>query len=249
MKKILDEKEFPILIVAYRKSLVRRYSVENLKKFKDFDSIPRERIEKLISYFLEQLYPEIEKRIELDKAFTSLGNFIQSPEKLFGLIGSVGTIIFKFGKQFFSAAKAGVSALKSYLKANQFEEFLFHEAKFFLEQGKDLNEEINFRALVSKVNKNEAEEFRKQILSLFETLSNQKLLKKVEDVMLYVIQKMKEKPKTYAETDIRGIELGLSIIESGKSIFAELNEDSVKLILKGIDIVEKDFFENSLNLN
>ncbi len=249
MKKILEEKDFPKLISAYRNSLIKRYSEENLSTYKEFDSIPRERIEKLVNYFLELLYPEIEKRIELDKAFIALGNFIHSPDKLFGLIGSVGTIIFKFGKQFFSAAKAGVSALKSYLKANQFEVTLFIEAKQMLEQGFDLNDEIVFNKLISRIEKKEANEFRKQIISLFETLSNQKLLEKVKEVMIYVIEKMKEKPNIYNQSDISGIELGIFIIDQGKIIFSELDEKTIQLILKGIDTVEKDFYQKAVNQN
>jgi hypothetical protein len=241
-KYYLKEESFGVLILAYRQSLKLRYSKENLSRFKEFESIDSGTVSKLINYFLELLYPEIEKRRELDKAFCSLESFIHSPGKLFGLLGSVGTIIFKFGKQFFSAAQAGVSALKSYVKANQFEAILYENALKKINSGEDIFLEKNFNGLIAKIPKPEADEFRSQIVSLFKTLSDIKLLAKVEEVLLYVISKMKEKSTIYDENDLLGIELGLIIIIAGKDLFSDLDAKQVAIILKGIDSIEADFY-------
>lgn len=251
MNKInpLEEKEFGLLIIAYRKSLKKRYSRENLNRFKEFTSIDQATVDKLTSYFLELLYPELEERVKLDEAFAALASFVHSPEKMWGLLGSVGTIIFKFGKQFFSAAKAGVSALKSYVTAHKFESILYEHAKELIKQGKNIEEEIYFNRLIASIPKKEAEDFRHQIVSLFSTLSKKDLLDKILEVMDYVILKMKGKPETYTEDDINGISLGKGIIIRGKDVFTELSPEKIQLILKGIDTIEKDFYERALAEN
>ena len=251
MNKInpLEEKEFGLLIIAYRKSLQKRYSRENLNRFQEFTSIDQATVDKLTSYFLELLYPELEERVKLDQAFAALASFVHSPEKMWGLLGSVGTIIFKFGKQFFSAAKAGVSALKSYITAHKFESILYEHAKELIKQGKNIEEEIYFNRLIASIPKKEADDFRHQIVSLFSTLSRKDLLDKILEVMDYVIMKMKTKPETYTENDIGGISLGKGIIIRGKDVFTELSQEKIQLILKGIDTIEKDFYERALAEN
>ena len=67
--------------------------------------------------------------------------------------------------------------------------------------------------------------------------------------MDYVIMKMKTKPETYTEDDIGGISLGKGIIIRGKDVFTELSPEKIQLILKGIDTIEKDFYERALDQN
>ena len=237
----LKEKEFGLLILAYRKSLQ--------KSFQEFTSIDQATVDRLTSYFLELLYPELEERIKLDQAFEALASFVHSPDKMFGLLGSIGTIIFKFGKQFFSAAKAGVSALKSYVTAHKFEAILYDHAKKLIAEGKDIEEEIYFNRLIASIPQKEADDFRHQIVSLFATLSKKELLTKILEVLDYVIGKMKLKPDTYTYADIDGISLGKGIIIRGKDVFTELSQEKIQLILKGIDTIEKDFYERALKEN
>lgn len=251
MNKInpLEEKEFGLLILAYRKSLQKRYSRENLDRFQEFSNIDQGTVNRLTSYFLELLYPELDERVKLDQAFAALASFVHTPEKMWGLLGSVGTIIFKFGKQFFSAAKAGVSALKSYVTAHKFESILYDHAKELIKEGKNIEEEIYFNRLIASIPKKEADDFRHQIVSLFSTLSKKELLEKILQVMDYVIEKMQSKPETYTIDDINGISLGKGIILRGKDVFTELSQDKIQLILKGIDTIEKDFYERALREN
>ncbi|TGM25896.1 hypothetical protein EHQ82_04970, partial [Leptospira selangorensis] len=82
MGSLLEEPEFPKLISAYREAIQRRYSKTNLSKYPRFSPIPEERVDLLVRYFLELLYPEYEGRKKLDGAFTSLAGFIHSPPKV-----------------------------------------------------------------------------------------------------------------------------------------------------------------------
>ncbi|MBE7411155.1 MAG: hypothetical protein L6Q54_00220 [Leptospiraceae bacterium] len=242
----LSNPEFSILISAYRNSLIQRYSIENLERFPKYSKIDRNLIDRLISYFLELLYPPYEDRLKLDNAFKSLASFVHSPSKFFGIMGDIGGMVFKFGRHFPRAIRAGVSSLSSYLTAHKFEETLFFHAKDMILEGKDLLSYDEFNRLIAKIPKKEAEKFRKDVVELFHTLTEVELLNKIIEIMRNIISKMKSKPGIYSESEIYGIEMGLSIISKGKNVFHELNPSDIQLVLSAIDDIEKDFFENAI---
>ncbi|MCB1177544.1 MAG: hypothetical protein KDK36_08210 [Leptospiraceae bacterium] len=248
MSKVIQEKEFALLIEAYRKSLVRRYSEENLKNYPKFAKLDRKIIDKLVKYFLELLYPPHETRLELDNAFKSLGSFINTPAKFFGVMGNLGYAVIKFGKLLISAIHAGISALKGYLAAHKFESHLFESALPLIREGKDISDEKIFDSLIGTIPEEEATAFRKQVVRLFEILSEKELLLKIQEVMLHVIEKMEKKSKVYSKDEIKGIRMGYGIIESGKILFEELSLEEIKIILSGIDTIEKDYYEKAAGL-
>ena len=92
---LLQEKDFNLIIEAYRKSLISRYSVTNLNHYTELSNINRATIDKLVHYFLELLYPPIEDRLKLDNAFNSLSNFVHSPSKLMGVLGNIPYAVMK----------------------------------------------------------------------------------------------------------------------------------------------------------
>ncbi len=245
----LHNPEFSNLIQAYRNSLIGRYSQKNLEKFPKYSILDRTLVEKLVAYFLELLYPPYEDRLKLDNAFRALAAFVHSPSKFFGILGNLGGMVFKFGKHFPKALKAGVSSLSSYVTAHEFEETLFHHAKIMIAQGIDLMDEKEFKRLIAKVPKKEADKFRKDVVELFRTLTETELLDKIIEIMRSIINKMKSKPAIYTESEIYGIEMGLSIIQKGKNVFTELNSSDIQLVLCAIDDIERDFFENALLQN
>ncbi len=243
---LLQEKDFNLIIEAYRKSLLSRYSESNLNRYSELSNINRATIDKLVYYFLELLYPPIEDRLKLDSAFNSLSNFVHSPSKLMGVLGNIPYAVMKFGKMLFSALQAGMSALRSYLSAHKFERLLYNAAVPLIEKGIDISDEKVFSSLLAKVPKEEADDFRHQVVKLFEILSNQELLVKVQDVMQHVIEKMESKKNLYTKEEVDGIRLGYGIIEKGKELFRELNKEEVKIVLQGIDTIEKDYFDKAI---
>ncbi|MCB1190747.1 MAG: hypothetical protein H7A23_11360 [Leptospiraceae bacterium] len=242
MDKIIYDPDFAVVIKAYRQSLIQRYSRENISKYKEFSRIKQETIDKLTTYFLELLYPEYEVRLKLDNAFDSLAGFVNSPSKFLGLLGNIGYAIFKFGRHLTSAIRAGMAALSSYLVAHKFERDLLINGKEMIRQGIDITQETNFELLVSKIPKEEADKFRKDIVKLFSTLSNTELLEKIIEIMDHIIIKMKKKPNVYTPSEVEGIKMGMDIINQGKEVFYELSHEEVVIIIQGIDIIEKDYF-------
>ncbi|PJZ59241.1 hypothetical protein [Leptospira barantonii] len=249
MKNFLKDPDFPILIRAYRSSLIRRYGVSNLERYPELKTIPRSVIDTLLKYFLELLYPEYEGRILLDEAFHSLSGFVHSPSKVFGLIGSLGAAAFSFGRHLGAAFKTGFAALNSYLTARHFETLMFEFTKEELKAGNDPMDDAVFDRIIAQVPKKEADQFRKDIVKLFETLSNKELLNKIVSMMKAIVSKMESKPKTYTPEDVAGIRLGLAILLKGEELFQGLSDSEMKLILKSIDRIETDFFEDALKRN
>lgn len=249
MENFLRDSDFPILIRAYRSSLIRRYSISNLERYPELKVIPRSVIDTLLKYFLELLYPEYEGRVLLDGAFHSLSGFVHSPSKVFGLIGSLGTAIWGFGRHLGTAFKTGFAALNSYLTARRFETLMFEFTKEELKLGNDPEDPFIFERIISKIPKKKADQFRKDIVKLFETLSNKELLNKIIFMMKTIVHKMENKPKTYTPEEVEGIRLGLRILQKGQELFQGLSDLEMKLILNSIDQIESDFFENALKNN
>lgn len=248
MNNPIQDIKFSVLIEAYRKSLVRRYSKENISQFPELANFDRKIIDKLISYFLELLYPPYETRKELDNAFHSLGSFVNSPAKFFGIMGNLGYAVIKFGKLLLQGIQAGVAALRSYIAAYRFESELYKNALPYLEKGIDISDEKIFNSLIGKIPEKEATAFRHQVVKLFEILANKKLLEKIQEIMLHVIEKMEQRPDLYSTSEIRGIQMGFNIIDRGKVLFDELTPEQIQIVLKGIDIIEKDFYERAAGL-
>ena len=103
-----------------------------------------------------------------------------------------------------------------------------------------------FNSLIAQIPKKDADEFREQVIKLFEVLSKRELLEKVQDVMQHVIEKMESKPRLYSQQEVAGIKLGYGIIEKGKELFMNLNEHEIRIILRGIDFIEKEFYESAI---
>ncbi|WP_061224563.1 hypothetical protein [Leptospira weilii] len=249
MKNFLQDPDFPILIRAYRSSLIRRYSISNLERYPELKAIPRSVVDVLLKYFLELLYPEYQGRLLLDGAFRSLSGFVHSPSKAFGLIGSLGVAAFNFGRHLGAAFKTGFAALNSYLTARHFETLMFEFTKEELRLGNDPEDPIVFDRIISRISKKEADQFRKDILKLFETLSNKELLNKIVLMMKTIVSKMESKPKTYTLEEVEGIRLGFVILQKGQELFRDLSDMEIKLILTSIDRIESDFFEDALKKN
>nr|OBZ99391.1 Uncharacterized protein A9P81_2504 [Leptospira interrogans serovar Copenhageni/Icterohaemorrhagiae] len=57
MENFLRDSDFPILIRAYRSSLIRRYSISNLERYPELKVIPRSVIDTLLKYFFRTTLP------------------------------------------------------------------------------------------------------------------------------------------------------------------------------------------------
>ncbi len=250
MKKTdaIRDELFPRFIQAYRKNILIRYGEENLSRYPEFQVLSREKKEQLIRYFLELLYPEWENRIQLDLAFQSLKGFVFSPAKVFGLIGSLGLSIWKMGRYLPEAFRAGIAALSSYVTAHEMEQRLLEEGRRLTQEGKSMEEETTFQSMIAVIPRTEAEEFRRDVVALFRTLTNEELVDRILWIMDRILQKMQEKSNLYSKEEMEAIALGISILKQGKKILENLSESEKKLMLTAIDRIERDYYEFCLSL-
>ena len=163
------------------------------------------------------MYPTPEKRDEIEEAFRSLGHYITSPAKMWRLLGNMTAAVFKFGRHFPAALKAGFVSLESYMDANRFEHRLL-EATLEYNYTIPLSRE-QFENCIRAIPRGEANEFVETVYSLFKSLTNEELLIKTLAILQSVIDKMKRYPHIYPEKDIDGIKLGMEIIENGYKMF------------------------------
>lgn len=245
--KVTQDPLFPEFIQAYRQNILIKYSPERLQNYPESKILKENQIQTMIGYFLELLYPEYQERLKLDEAFQSLKSFVTNPAKVFGLLGSIGISIWKMGKFLPQAFRAGIAALSSYITAHDMEARLLEEAKKVKKMGKDIFQEETFCQMLATIPKEEADRFRKDTVSLFQTLSNEELVERIIQIMELIIQKMKEKPKLYNKEDRQAIELGLSILIKGKKILENLTDEEKKAMISGINRVEEEYFTFALS--
>ncbi len=242
----INDPHFSELLIAYRNSLVIRYSKENRSRFPEYNSLSEDKIDALISFFLNFLYPPISERRTLDEAFNSLASFVNNPSKIWGILGNLALSIFQFGRHFVSALKAGLAALHSYVSAHRLEGHLLELARpILIQRGKV--EELEFQSLIGKIPEKEATEFREDIQKLFRIFSNKTLVDKIILIMEDVLSKMQSKKDVYSEIDRKGIELGISILKEGKKLFSGFSEAEMLLTVEAIGAMEKDYWERGVN--
>ena len=86
------------IIIGYRDSIYHRYQYQNIKdKYEIPDTINEETVNKLRSYFLNYVYPDYNKRLELNEAFKSLDDYIKHPKKLLSILLDASKLIFEYG--------------------------------------------------------------------------------------------------------------------------------------------------------
>lgn len=230
----LTDKEYreraAYLIDQYRNMVAERYIYDNIESDENLSELlTRDVIEKLKNYFLNHVYPPAQERDRLEEAFLGLRAYMGQPAKIWRLLGNMTSAIFKFGKHFPLALKAGFTALQSYTEAKGFEKML---VKASVE--KDLNPPLKkeeFMRCMAAVDRADAEDFLKVVHSLFKSLQNTVLLQKTVEILDGVIEKMKQYPAVYPEDEIEGIILGRDIIENGKQVFSSYSDETKRALV------------------
>ena len=233
-KEIRDE-----VILGYRKVILERYDYALLKDRADLPhSFTEERVNAFKNYFLDYLYPLPAKRKELDEAFDSLDNYIKHPEKLLRLIIDSGRLLFKYGRHLPKILNAGIKALRSFRRANHFEERLVEQA--VLQKLKTPYGKAEIELLIRALPRKELEAFIDSSRSLFEILHDRALVVKIKEIVGHLIEKMKARPKVYTPVEVRGMKIGEDIISQGDLLFDQLSKKDQKLIFQLVIKMERE---------
>ncbi len=233
-EKILEE-----IIEGYRNTIYQRYQYQNIKDTYGIpETINEETVNLLRNYFLNYMYPEYNKRAELNEAFTSLDNYIKHPQKLLRILFDAAKLIFRYGRHLPKILDSGLNAMKTFRAATNFENNLVDEAiKNKIEAPYDV---LKINALIKLLSRKEIEKFIEISQSLFEILHDKILMNKTKEVIQYLILVMREKEESYSVSQIKGLEIGLEMIHEGDKIFNRLTKEDQQNLVNLITEIERD---------
>ena len=233
------EKDLEEIIEGYRNTIYQRYQYQNIKDTYGIpESINEETVNKLRDYFLNYMYPEFDTRVDLNEAFKSLDNYIEHPQKLLRILLDAAKLIFKYGRHLPKILNSGLNAMKTFRAATAFENNLVNEAiKNKVEAPYD---QLKIDALIKLLSRKEIEKFIENSESLFEILHDKILIEKIKAVIQYLIGVMKEKEESYELSQIKGLEIGLEMINEGYKLFNRLTKEDQRNLINLITEIEKD---------
>ncbi|MEM1337777.1 MAG: hypothetical protein AAF634_11045 [Bacteroidota bacterium] len=227
------------IIEGYRESIRERYQYQNLKRqYTIPETIPEETVVGFRDFFLDYVYPDFEKRMELDRAFQSLDDYIKHPQKLIQVVLDASKLIFTYGRHLPKILSAGLKALKSFRAATKFETHFIEQAiENNIQPPYDL---AKIDRLIRLLSRAEIEDFIATSQSLFETLHDKVLIKKIIEVIEYVILMMRKNEKNYTLSQIKGLQFGLEVLKEGNQLFNTLHQKDQELLIILITKIERD---------
>ena len=235
------------VINMYRAELKSRYTPDHIHSSPQYRDISRDSIERMANFFLSSVYPPPAERAQRDAAFEDMGAVLRSPRKMWPLFGTAVSGVWKLGRQFPAALRAGWTTLELYLESNRMEENL---ARVATDRGlgpKQISNRDVFANLIASVPAADVEDFRNDILKLFRSLANSALLETSLSVMQHSREVMEKHSDRYTEREISGLGIGIAMLTQGYELFSSLKPEQVALILEGIEQIEIDWYEEMLS--
>ena len=230
------------IIRFYREELRARYSLENVRRFENFDGVADAQVGSLRSYFLEHIYPPPEKRDTLDDAINRMGDVLRSPRRLRPLIGTTFTSVFRLGTSLPTAIGAGLSTLDAYTEARKLEGAMLDAARQLGLSPADEGDRKELIRILGIVDERDVKRLIKDIMKLFHALSDTKMLATAIDFLEKCTVIMVQRPDLYAEQEVKGITLGRQMVQGGHDLFLELRPEQFPRIIAGIEQVEWEWY-------
>lgn len=221
------------IIEKFREMVEKRYDFEELKqRFELPESITEEIVDEIETYFLTTIYPPAPERKELEEAFQDLASYVKQPKKIWGLFGDMARALFKFGRHFMAALRAGMDAMDSFVGAKNFETSM---AEIANKHGiRPPMSDEDFEDSMYQLPREEVEKFIGDVRSLFGAMVNTVLLQKTLDILAHVIETMEHKPHVFPKKDVDGIKLGRNLLQRGYDIFSKYDEPTKMAIVEFI---------------
>jgi hypothetical protein len=213
------------IIEKFREMVAKRYDYDALLlRMQVPPAITREVIGDVKTYFLGTVYPEASERKKLEAAFSNLATYVRQPRKVWGLFGNMAGALFKFGRHFMQALKAGLASLDSFMGAKRFEQNMTDIAN---RNGiKPPMTDEDYEDCFYQLERAEVEQFVNDVKVLFGAMANTTLLKKTIAILDDVISTMERNPRTYPSEDVDGIRLGKALLQQGYDLFSKYDEST-----------------------
>lgn len=227
------------VIEGYRNTVAQRYQYQRIKdNYEIPETVDKETVDSIRNYFLNYIYPDFEKRAELNDAFESLDNYIKQPEKLLRILKDSFKLIFSHGRHLPKILSAGLKALKSFTAASKFEESLVKEA--IKSSVKPPFDTPKINGLIAQLSRKEIDDFIESSASLFETLHDRVLVEKIKEILSQLVSIMRGNPRSYLPDEVKGLEIGLEMITKGDALFNKLTKEDQQIAIQLIIDIEKD---------
>lgn len=224
------------IIEKFRESVENRYNFNDLKQRFDLPpTITENIVVEVKNYFLTTIYPPAPERKELEEAFKDLADYVKQPRKMWNLFGDMARALFKFGRHFMTALKAGMDSLDSFIGAKNFEASMAQIANKNGIVPPISNDD--FEDTMYQLPREEVEKFIRDVKSLFGAMVNTTLLSKTLDILDHVIHTMESKPNVFPQKEVDGIKLGKSLLQKGYDLFSKYDEETKKNI---VDFIYKN---------
>ncbi|HQG38138.1 MAG TPA: hypothetical protein PLK15_03335 [Chitinophagales bacterium] len=224
------------IIEKFREMVEKRYEFNGLKqRFELPEAIDETVILEIKNYFLTTIYPPAQERKELEEAFRDLADYIKQPRQMWNLFGDMARAVFKFGRHFMAAFRAGIDSLDSFLGAKKFEAGMTAIAN---KNGiiPPISDD-DFEDTLYQLPREDIEKFIQDVKNLFGAMVNTVLLSKTLDILDHVIRTMESKPKVFPQKEVAGIKLGRRLLQKGYDLFSKYDEATKKMI---VDIIYKN---------
>ena len=223
------------LIEQYRRLVGQRYRYKPLQeKFGLPATVREDKVDAIREYFLDYIYPDSATRSILNAAFEHLDDHFKNPGHLIQLVGDASGVLFKFGFQFPKALKAGMNALSSFKAASKFEQGLL-DAAIMQDMVPPITED-QFLQLIATLPKKQVTDFIGDLDDLLSALMDIPLMEKTVGILEELLLQMRKHPKVYTALDIKGMEIGKSILDEGVKLFRTMPKSErhamIELIVK-----------------
>lgn len=243
MGSVSDKEILDGVIIGFRNLISERYQYENISgKYDIPDSFDAERVDRYRHFFLEQVYPDPEKRELLDEAFNSLDNYLRNPDKLVRILLDSVSVVLRHGRSIPRLMGAGMKAFRSFRIATAFEEKLIRKAKSSGKLPPYSKEDIN--SFITALRRTEIDDFIDNTRALLELLYDRALVREIITIINELIAKMKKSRTTYSDAEIGGLEIGLEMLTEGNKLFDELSREDQLRIFDIIIHIEVDYLEH-----
>ncbi|TXD51699.1 MULTISPECIES: hypothetical protein [unclassified Polaribacter] len=227
------------IILGYRNLIEERYQYKDLKEKYDFpETIDEKVVNDIKIYFLTYIYPDLEKRAELNEAFNTLDDFIKYPEKLLNLVVDSLQLLFTHGRHLPKIFNAGLKAMKSFRGATKFEKTIVLKA--IQENSKPPFTTLKINKLIQLLPYKELEEFMKNTETFFNIIYDKELVEKIKEIISFILTKMKNKPKIFSKKEIIGLSLALETISKGEEMLNKLTLKDQEILIGFVLQIEKD---------
>ncbi len=134
--------------------------------------------------------------------------------------------------------------MEIYIRSHKIENELIHIACEKNISMQDMQTRHGLKLIIQAIPVKKIIQFRNDILHLFESLSNVKLLKTTLNVMQRSRSIMSDHAGLYSQKEIMGLDMGLLMLQGGLQLFSSFSNAQIRAILEAINTIETVWYEN-----